>query len=585
MIRPTKPTYEFGPFHLDTAERRLLRERQLVPLTPKTYDILLLLVRNSGHMLDKDEMMKELWPDAFVEEGNLARYISILRKILGRNESGHQYIETVPKRGYRFVAQVNESQIDGAETTVIHQNFASTLGSIAVLPFSMIGAEPDDEYLGLGIADALITRLSNIRKLVMRPTSAVRKYLSHEQGLIELGQKLSVDAVLEGSVQRRGEYIRITVQLVSVRSETTLWAEKFNEKFTDIFAVEDSISEQVAGALILKLTSEDKRRLTKRYTEDIEAYQAYLKGRYFWNKRTGEGIKKGIEYFRQAIEIDPLYALAYAGLADSYNVLGIYSASTPKEIFPKAKAAAVKALEIDDTLAEAHTSLAFVLHRFDWAWTEAEREFQRALALNADYATIHHWYGNYLMTMGRQVEAMEEMNLAQHLDPLSLIIDGNIGNLLYFMRQYDRAIKHFQKMLEMDANFYGTHSNLGCVYEQKSMYEEAIAEFEKALMLDDNLSTRAWLGHAYAIAGKIDEAQGVINDLKERSKSRYISPYDIAMIYIGLREQEQAFAWLDKAFEDRNDSLVWLRFDPRLDSIRTDSRFINLVQRVGLNYE
>lgn len=585
MSRPAKPTYEFGPFHLDTAERRLLRERQPVPLTPKTYDILLLLVRNNGHMLDKDEMMKELWSDAFVEEGNLARHISILRKTLGRNESGHQYIETVPKRGYRFVAQVNETQADGTETTAMRQNVASTLRSIAVLPFSMIGAEPDDEYLGLGIADALITRLSNIRKIIMRPTSAVRKYISHEQDLIELGQKLSVDAVLEGSIQRRGEYIRITAQLVSVRSETILWAEKFNEKFTDIFAVEDSISEQVAGALILKLTSEDKRWLTKRYTEDVEAYQAYLKGRYFWNKRTGEGIKKGVEYFRQAIEIDPLYALAYAGLADSYNVLGIHSASPPKEMFPKAKAAAVKALEIDDTLAEAHTSLAFVLHRFDWAWTEAEREFQRALALNPDYATIHHWYGNYLMTMGRQVEAMEEMKLAQRLDPLSLIIDGNIGNLLYFMRRYDRAIKHFQKMLEMDANFYGTHSNLGCVYEQKGMYGEAIAEFEKALMLDDNLSTRAWLGHAYAIAGKISEAQGVINDLRERAKSRYISPYDMAMIYIGLREQEQAFAWLDKAFEDRNDSLVWLKFDPRLDSIRTDSRFINLVQRVGLNYE
>ena len=433
--------------------------------------------------------------------------------------------------------------------------------SIAVLPFSMIGKKSGDEYLGLGLADALITRLSNVRQIITRPTSAVRKYTSHRQDLVTLSRELRVDSILEGSVQHRDGHIRVTVQLVSVQSATILWAEKFNEKFTDLFAVEDSISEQVVGALLLKLTGEEKRRLSKHYTEDIEAYQAYLKGRYFWNKRTGEGIKKGIGYFRQAIEVDPLYALAYAGLADSYNLLGIYGDARPKEIFPKAKAAAVRALEIDDTLAEAHTSLAFVLHRFDWHWREAESEFRRALELNPDYPTTHHWYGNYLMTMGRQNEAMAEMGRAQQLDPLSQIIDGNIGNLLYFMRRYDQALKHFQKMLEIDANFYGTHSNLGNVYEQKGMYEVAIAEFEKALTLDDNISTRAWLGHAYALAGKSDQAKRIINDLAERAKKYYIPPYDIAIIHIGLGERDEAFALLDKAYKDRNDALVWLKFD------------------------
>ncbi|HKC65859.1 MAG TPA: tetratricopeptide repeat protein [Pyrinomonadaceae bacterium] len=582
MSRSAKYIYEFGPFHLDTVERRLLRERQHVPLTPKAYDILLLLVQNNGHMLEKDELMKEVWPDSFVEEGNLTRYISTLRKTLGRNVNGQQYIETISKRGYRFVAQVSESQVKSAEILTGRLQSPPALRSIAVIPFNLIGAESGDEYLGLGMADALITKLSNIRQIITRPTSAVRKYLSHRQDFITLGRELRVDALLEGSVQRRDEHIRVTVQLVNVQSETTLWAEKFNEKFTDLFALEDSISEQVAETLMLKLTSEEKKRLTKRYTDDIEAYQAYLKGRYFWNKRTREGIKKGIGYFRQAIEIDPLYALAYAGLADSYNLLAIYGDASPREIFPKAKAAAAKALEIDETLAEAHTSLAFILHRFDWDWAEADREFRRSIALNPDYPTTHHWYGNYLMTMGRETEAMEEMERAQQLDPLSLIIDGNIGNFLYVMRRYDRAINHFQKMLEMEANFHGTHSNLGNVYEQKGMYEEAIAEFEKALVLDANLSARAWLGHAYAIAGKRGKARKIINDLKERAKKYYVSPYDFAIIYLGLGERDEAFALLEKAYEERNDALVWIKFDPRLDSIRTDTRFRDLMQRVGL---
>jgi DNA-binding winged helix-turn-helix (wHTH) protein/TolB-like protein/tetratricopeptide (TPR) repeat protein len=591
MSKQFSRVYEFGPFRLNATEGILLCDGRPIPLTPKALAILSVLVRNGGRLVEKSELMETGWPDTFVEESNLTQNIFTLRKLLGKDAHGRSYIETVSRRGYRFMAEVREFRDVGLQPAAGDDGVSPpgggkrALTSIAVLPFSLIGEGSGDEYLKLGMADALITRLSNIRKIVLRPTSAVRKYVSHEQDSIRLGQKLGVDAILEGTIRRRGGHVRITVQLVSVRGETTLWAESFNEKFTDIFAVEDSISEQVAAALILKLTSDEKRRLTKHHTEDVEAYQAYLKGRYFWNKRTEEGMRKGVECFRQAIEIDPLYALAYAGLADSYNVLGIYNVSPPREIFPKAKAAAVKALAIDDTLAEAHTSLAFVLQHFDWDWAGAEREYRRALELDPGYATARHWYANYLITIGRHAEAMEEMRLAQRLDPLSPIIEGNIGNHLYYTRRYDQAIKHFRKMLEMEPDFYGTHSNLGGVYEQKGMYEEAISEFEKALALDDNLSTRAWLGHAYAIAGKTAAAHEVINDLKERAESRYISPYDIAMIYVGLGERVQAFAWLERAYEARSDSLVWLKIDPRLDSIRSDPRFTHLKERVGLRSE
>lgn len=591
MIKQFSRVYEFGPFRLDATEGLLLCDGRPVALTPKALAILSVLVRKSGCLVEKSELMDTVWPDAFVEESNLTQNIFTLRKLLGKDTHGRSYIETVSRRGYRFMAEVKEFRGEvlpsaaGDDGGSAPGGGKQALPSIAVLPFSLLGEESGDEYLKLGMADALITRLSNIRKMVLRPTSAVRKYVSHEQDSIRLGEKLGVDAVLEGTIRRGGGHVRITVQLVSVKGETTLWAESFNEKFTDIFAVEDSISEQVAAALILKLTSDEKRRLTKRYTEDIEAYQAYLKGRYFWNKRTEEGMRKGVECFRQAIETDPLYALAYAGLADSYNLLAIYNVSAPREIFPKARAAAVKALEIDDTLAEAHTSLAHVLQYFDWDWSGAEREYRRALELNPDYATTHHWYANYLITMGRHTEAMEEMRLAQRLDPLSPIIEGNIGNHLYYTRRYDQAMKHFRKMLEMEPDFYGTHSNLGGVYEQKGMYGEAISEFEKALALDDNLPTRAWLGHAYALAGKTAAAHEIIDDLKERAQSRYVSPYDIAMIYVGLGDVGQAFAWLEKAYEDRSDSLVWLKIDPRLDSIRSDPRLIDLMGRVGLRSE
>lgn len=592
MTKQLSHVYEFGPFRLNETECLLLRDGRPVPLTPKAFAILSVLVRKCGRLVEKSELMEAVWPDTFVEESNLTQNIFTLRRLLGKDARGRPYIETVSRRGYRFTAEVRELPDEGLPASAGGDGGGSPLGagkraltSIAVLPFSLIGGGSGDEYLKLGMADALITRLGNIHKIVLRPTSAVRKYVSHEQDSIKLGQKLGVEAVLEGAIRRRGEHVRITVQLVSVSGEATLWAGRFDEKFTDIFAVEDSISEQVAAALILKLTSDEKRRLTRRYTEDVEAYEAYLKGRYFWNKRTEEGMRKGVEYFRRAIEIDPLYALAYAGLADSYNVLGIYNLSPPRETFPKAKAAAVKALEIDDALAEAHTSLAHALQYFDWDWAGAEREYRRAIELNPDYATAHHWYANYLITMGRHAEAMEEMRLARRLDPLSAIIEGNIGNHLYYTRRYDLAMEHFRKMLEMEPDFYGTHTNLGGVYEQKGMYGEAISEFEKALALDDNLPTRAWLGHAYALAGRRAAAHEVIGELQERSRSRYISPYDIAVIYVGLGDAGQAFAWLEKAYEDRSDSLVWLKVDPRLDGIRGDPRLTDLMERVGLPSE
>ena len=592
MSKPTRPRYEFGPFLLDATEQLLLRDGRPIALKPKLFDLLLILVENSGHVLDKNRLMSEVWPDTFVEESSLTVGIFALRKALGDGRNNHSYIETVPRRGYRFVANVSEASNGDVDSVAAKRARLSSNGeerfeadagvrSLAVLPFKYIGAEAGDEYLGLGLADALITKLTNLRQIRVRPTSAVREY-TRARDITVAGRELKVDALLDGSIQRARKRIRVTAQLVDGRDGSMLWAENFDEKLADIFSLEDSLSDQVVRALSLKLTGEERKHLVKRHTESTEAFHAYLKGRYFWNKRTAEGFKKGIEYCEHAIALDPTYALAYAGLADCYQLLSAFKFRPPRELIPKAKAALLKALQLDDTLAEAHTSLAHLLRR-EWNWSVAEKEFKRAIELNPNYATAHHWYSTYLIMMARFDEALAEIKMAHELDPLSLAVNRSGGILFYLTRQYDRAIEQLLETVELEPNFGYTHFVLGLVYAAKGMYDEAIKQYRKTQTLSGRaLEPTAYLGHIHALSGRRGEAQKVLDQLRGLSDQGYELHYHTALIYLALGDKDQAFAWLEQAYNERDEELGLLKVDPMLDSLRADPRFVSLLERVGL---
>lgn len=409
------------------------------------------------------------------------------------------------------------------------------------------------------------------------------QYSGSERDPLAAGRELGVDSLLDGRFQRSGDRLRVTVQLVRVSDGASLWSEKFDEKFTDIFAVQDKIAERVTQTLLLKLSGEEKSQIAKRHTANSQAYQLYLRGRYSWNKRTAEGLKKAIEYFGQATDEDPGYALAYAGLADCYDLLSYYSVLAPKDSYPKAKAAALKALELDDSLAEAHTSLALAHMAFDFDWAAAEKSFKRAIELNPNYATAHQWYAEFLVAMGRSEEAEFEIKRAQELDPLSNINNAAVGFIYYFSRRYDQSVDHLQKLLVLEPDFWPARWFLGWVYEQKGMHREAIAEFEKAVALSDNSTGMAMeLGRAYAIAGKKNEAYKVISEVTERAKSGYVSPYGMAMVYIGLGDKDQAFSWLQKAYDEHTWELIYFKVDPKLDPIRSDARFTDLLRKLNL---
>lgn len=577
-----KRFYKFGQFCIDAAKRVLLRGGAIVPLTRKAFDTLLVLVENRGEVLEKEELMKRVWPDSFVEENNLNQSISALRKALGETAAAQNYIATVSKRGYRFIAEVKEFFEEDAPGEQAFEKDAA-INAIAVLPFKSLSLEKTDEYLGLGMADSLITRLSNIRQIVVRPTSAVLKYTASSQDPISAGRELRVKSVLEGSVRRAAERIRVTVQLVSIPDGAALWAAKFDESFTDIFAVEDSISERVAEALTLKLTSEEKSLLTKRYTENAEAHRLYIKGRYYASRLTREGFDKGIECFNQAIALDPSYALAYEGLA-YYYLESLDLLLPPCEAMPRAREAAKKALEIDEHIAESHTTLAIVKFYYDWDWAGAERLYRQAIELSPNNAYALTYYGFYLIFMARFTEASTVLERIRELDPLSLENNVIVGGNYFFARRYNEAIEQFRKVIAMDANYWLARVNLGRAYEQTGAIADAIAEFEKARLLGGSIpETLGDLGRAYAVAGKSDEARSVLEELNERSRTDYVAPYNFAVIYTGLGERDEAFAWLDKAYEARSWYLTWLKVDPALDSLRSDERFLDLLKRVGFS--
>ena len=631
--------YEFGRFRIRTSDRVLLRDQEIVPLTPKVFDILLALVESSGQVVSKDGLMKRVWPDSFVEEGNLTQNISLLRKALGDGQNGHQFIETVARRGYRFVAPVREARVSGvharddayaavpgvesAALSASEPGTASVIGgsdvrnlsnslkrhravavasllalvaaaagivystgsgkavsgvgsaieSIAVLPFINDASDTDAEYFGDKITESLVNNLSQLPKLRVVPRSVVLNYKGRETDPRMIARELDVRAVLIGKVHRRGDMLSIQVDLIDATNVAQMWGQHYDRRVSDILLVQEDISRDIFENLRLKLSVEEQKQL--------EAFSFYLKGRNSWNKRTEDGLLHGIEYFKSAIEVDQSYAPAYAGLADCYNMLVVYGISQPKEAFPKAKEAATKALSIDGTLAEARTSLAFIKHRFDWGGEEAETEFQLAIKYKPTYAPAHQWYSSYLVAVGRFGEAIAEAKRAQELEPLSFIGNSHLGWILYLAGHYDEAIAHCKRLLDVDPNFFPARRYLGLVYEQKGMYGEAIDEFQQGVKLSGNPLMLSLLGHAYAASGKKAEAQRILAELNQQ-KQKYVSPYTVATIYAGLGEKDQAFKWLEKAFEDRDIWLMNLRVDPVLKPIRADQRFTNLVQRIGL---
>lgn len=629
--------YEFGRFVLDQQEKTLLVDGVSVRLPAKEFETLLLLVENNGRVLPREEMMTALWQDTFVEDNNLAKCISKLRKVI--NSNGNNYIETLPKHGYRFSAEVHKIVQDFPETiiekhslqrltvkveeeetpiylTEVKKGFSTTLplfafglivllgalvavfwnwetntvatppriNSIAVLPLRSLTAEERNKALGLGLTDSLITKLASLRQITVRPISAVTPFVDAPQDALEIGKKLKVDVVLEGTIQQADNRLRINARLLRTDNGEQIWAEKFDEEFTNIFDVEEQLSERAARALMLKLGGGEKELLAKRYTSNAEAHDEYVRGRFFWNRRTVNDLNEAAKHFNEAVEKDPNYALAYAGLADSYSLLADYNAVSPSEVYDKARDAALKALELDDTLAEAHTSLAYVKMYYYRDWQGVETGYKKAIALNPNYATARQWYSEYLAAMGRFDEALAEIRRAKEIDPLSPAINAGEVWILYFARRYDEAIERGRKVAEMNPEFAEIHEYLKRCYDQKGMYREAIAarQTRRRLAGYDPAETAALKDAASATSAEAYWKARLQQEIDD-SRREGFENYDMAEISAQLGEKEQAFEWLEKAFEKRDYELMYLKVAPNLDPLRSDPKFADLLRRVGFS--
>jgi TolB-like protein/DNA-binding winged helix-turn-helix (wHTH) protein len=623
MAEKTKRFFDFGRFQLDSAEGVLLADGHPVPLTPKAFETLLALLENSGHVLEKDELLKRVWPDTFVEEGTLTQNISTLRKILGEAEDGSVFIETIPRRGYRFVGKVREAEFTPApgeklspvqvvkvpQTRIRSRRLtalalvaafllvvflvrewiwpaivpAQSKVMLAVLPFQNLSGDSQQEYFSNGLTEEMITQLGDLepnRLGVIARTSSMQ-YKDTKKSAREVGRELGVDYILEGSVRREGDRVRITAQLIQVKDQTHLWASDYDRNLRDILALQSDVAGAVAREIKLRLSPEERARLASRPTLDPEAYELYLKGRYFWNKRSKDGFVKAIGYFQQAIARNPNYAQAYAGLADSYILQGPNDILPAKQVYPQARAAASKALEIDDSMAEAHASLGFVKLLYDWNPAEAELEFRRAIELDSNYPTGHHWYAYDLAAMGRMDEAVREIRRAQELDPLSLIINTDIGQILFFARRYDEAIAQCQKTIDLDPRFGQAYWYQGLIYEKKGMLDQAVDAFLKQISQSPtNAGEEAAIRSAYRLAGMPGFWRNRLEMLERQSKKHYVSPYTYAVIYSRMGDKDKALEELRKAYEERYPSMVFAEFEPVFDGVRSDPRYAELLRRI-----
>ena len=581
--------YEFGAFRLDLVRRELRCEGELVAITPKVFDTLRVLVQNQGQIVTKDALMEEIWAESFVEESGLMRNISVLRKTLGEQHQAAPFIVTVTGKGYRFLADVREvsgsieSDSAGANSPPALPDVEqqSEFHSLAVLPFKSFGGD-DNAYLGLGMADALITRLSNLERLRVRPTGAVVKYGGIEQNPLDAAKDLRVESVIEGTIRQHGNRLRVTVQLVSVKNEITLWAEKFDESFTDIFAVQDLISERVAAALQVRLTNAELENLTRRATENLTAYQLYLRAFYQLNHISEKGTAQAMAYLERAIEADPNYALAYTALFSCFVLIGLFNTLPAAAIADKARGLAAKALELDETLPAAHYSQAFSHLLFDWDFAAADRSHLRAVQLNPNDAEVHRYYSFYLFLMRRDDEAVREAEIALERHPLTHTVMLQLAHAYYYSRRYEESIHVYRSCLEPEPDFLLAQLGLARSYTEKAMFRDAFAVIDMIHPAIKNsprlISARAYIS---AKSGETEAAHRAIEKLLEMSSQGYVSPFDIAIIFAGLNDVEQALLWLEKAYDERSVLMPFLKADPYFDAVRFDSRFDDLLRRIG----
>jgi TolB-like protein/DNA-binding winged helix-turn-helix (wHTH) protein/Flp pilus assembly protein TadD len=618
--------YFFDDVVVDRVNFSVRKLDQARTLTPRAFDVLVYLIEQRGRVVNKQELFEQIWKETFVTDYALAREIKEIRRALGDEAGAPRYIETVHKRGYRFIAELKADNGELAEgvdrapaaheaqqTPPLHSTSGikryriglalaliavlvagiyyftagrgPSIDSVAVIPFLNDSDDQDAEFLSDGITNSIANSLAQLPRLRVMPLSKSARYKSREVDPQEAGRALGVGAVLTGRLILQGDRLQVQTELIDVKEVARLWGGQYDRKLSDVLAVQGEIAREVSERLRLRLSGEEEKRLGKSGTDNPEAYQLYLKGQYFWNKRTPEGLRKSIEYYRQAIDLDPGYALAYAGLAGPYGVMGGLSLLPPEEGFGKSKAALAKALELDDSLAEAHYGLAIVKLLYEWDWAGAEREFKRAAELNPDLALPHGLYSYYL-TLGQVPEAVAEAKRVLALDPLSLPFNRDLAETLYCARQFDQTIALSNQMLEMDPSYPLTRLYLGLAYEQKRMYDRAIAELTQSVALSKgNPEQIGALGYVYAVSGRRGEAEKLLAQLRELSKQRYVQATSLALIHAGLGEKDRAFEWLEKAYDDRDVGLVhiYLRANPLWDSLRSDARFEGLLKRMGLN--
>ena len=584
---PTVRVLRFDIFELDIRAGELRKRGVRLRLQGQPLQVLATLLKRAGDLVTREELRAEIWPaDTFVDfDHSLHNAIARIRETLGDSAETPRYIETLPRRGYRFIERVDEVKPEASLPPLRHSRKVDPHGirAVAVLPLEDHSGDPGNEYFADGMTEALITSLAKIKALRVISRTSAMQYKGLRKSLPQIARELNVDAVIEGSVLRSGERVRIAAQLIHATSDQHLWAESYERDFRDILSLQGEIARQVANEVRIILTPEERARLGSVRQVNPEAHELYLKARYYWNKRTEESVKKALSYFHRAIDNDPTYALGYAGLADSYNILGYYNALPPIEAYRKGKAAALKALELDNSLAAPHAALGVVKRDFEWDWSGAEEEFQRAIELNPGYVEAYHWRGTLLSMLGRHAEALREKNKALAIDPLSVVIRTDLARMFYFSRDYDQSLEQYRSALDMDPNFGSAHVWLSHVYEQKGLFEQAISELKTGMRLSSGSTfALAKLGHGYAMAGRCDEAHAVLNQLNALSSQRYVSPYDIAMVHVGLHENDEAFAWLQRAFEQRSLWLGYLKVEPQLDALRPDKRFHDLLRRVGL---
>lgn len=578
----SKGVVRFGVFEFDLRSRELRKQGRKIRLEGQPVQVLIQLLARPGELVSREELQKELWPsDTFVNfEQSLNAAVKRLRQALGDDPGNARFVETLARRGYRFIAPVGMAPEAGLPPSDAP---AGAVESLAVLPFANTTADPETEYLADGITESIINLLSGLPGIRVMARSTVFRYKDKPIDPRSVGRKLNVHAILLGRVLQRGDSLVVGAELVDVQNGWQLWGEQYNRKLSDIFAVEEEISREISEKLRPRLAGEDRTRLAKRYTQNTEAYQDYLKGRYHWNQMSEEGLQKSIEYFAGAIQRDPNYALAHAGLSDSFGLLGFFGLTPPAVAMPKAKECALRAIELDDNLAEAHAALAGVLKVHDWEWAAAEREYKRALELNPSYATAHRMYASYLTAMGRPHEAINEIRLAQELDPLSLVISMEISWNSYMAREYDRAAEEALRTLDLQPQFAPAQHVLGLAHAQKGRFEESMAALEQAREASaGNAALLGALGHVLAKSGRTEEARAILDELTEASRQQFVSSYWPAMIHAGLGETSAALAWLEKGCEQHDVWLVWLGTDPRLDGLRNEPRFTNLLRCVGL---